>query len=1069
MQPKLLSALALSLCCLFSLHAQKLNLDHFKEVKIRNIGPAGMSGRITAIDVVNSQPNIIYIGTASGGAWRSTNGGTNWQPIFDGQPLQSIGALAINQRNPSEIWVGTGEGNPRNSYNSGEGIFRSLDGGKSWTRMGLENTRTIHRIILHRDNPDIVYVAALGSAWGPHEERGVFRTIDGGRTWDRVLYVNESTGCADLVVDPTNPNKLIAAMWEHGRKPWTFSSGGEGSGLYVTFDGGKNWTKRTSEDGLPEGILGRIGLAIAPSKPNIVYALVEAKVNALYKSEDGGFQWRKVSDKDIGNRPFYYADIFVDPQNENRIYNLWSQVSRSDDGGKTFARIARGTHADHHAFWVHPENPDYLIEGNDGGLNISRDGGESWSFVQNLPLGQFYHVNVDMDVPYNIGGGLQDNGSWVGPSAVWSWSGLRNHDWQRVGGGDGFDVVFRPGDNRYVYSMYQGGNVSLVDRKTGDSKFIKPVHPEGVELRFNWNAAISADPFNACGVYFGSQFLHRSLDCGESWEIISPDLTTNDPEKQKQYESGGLTIDDTRAENHTTIVAIAPSPMDENVIWVGTDDGNLQLTRDGGATWVNLASRLPGARPGSWIPFIEVSKRNRGEAFVVVNDYRRNDWRPMAYHTTNFGETFTRIADENKASGHALSIRQDPEAPGLLFLGTDYGLYISIDGGANWTKWTNGYPSTPTRDLVIHPRDQDLVIGTFGRSIWVLDDIRPLREIAQTKGKVLEQPFRVFQAPDAYRVDSRPSYGVSNPADGDFQGDNRWASAMLTVWVKPEDKKATSEGQPAAGQKQRGQKDTEESEIKDPAPKLGKKIEFIVVDAEGDTIRTFTEEAKPGLARYTWDLRENGVRYPSRRSVRPDDDPPRGQRALPGQYKLLLNCGNYTDSTTVTVHQDPLSEETPEEMKEQHAAYESYYAVVEKATQGFDQLQEAAATIKRVEEALANAPDSTREEITRLGKSLKDSLAVLEELYMLPEDFKGIRRSTGMLSSTLRDASSYIRSSEGRLSGPARLVMEQAKARTSGVLERVNAFFTSDFAAYREKVEAVAYSLFKEYEEIRME
>lgn len=1066
MQPRLLSTFVFMLFFFCSIYAQKLDLTYLKEIKIRNIGPAGTSGRITAIDVVNNKPHIIYIGTASGGVWRSTNGGTNWQPLFDEQPVQSIGALAINQRNPSQVWVGTGEGNPRNSQNSGEGIFRSLDGGKTWKRLGLENTRAIHRIILHRDNPNIIHVAALGSAWGPNEERGVFRSTDGGHSWEKVLYVNESTGCADLVADPENPEKLIAAMWEYGRKPWTFNSGGPGSGIYVTFDGGKNWVKRSSEDGLPEGELGRIGLAVAPSKPNIVYALVEAKVNALYKSEDGGFKWKKVSDEDIGNRPFYYADIFVDPQNENRIYNLWSRLSRSEDGGKTFQTIARGTHADHHAFWVHPQDPSYLIEGNDGGLNISRDGGENWQFVQNLPLSQFYHVNVDMETPYNIGGGLQDNGSWVGPSAVWSWTGLRNHDWQRVGGGDGFDVVFRPDNSRYVYSMYQGGNVSYEDRLTGDSRFIKPVHPEGLELRFNWNAAIAQDPFNTCGIYFGSQFLHKSLDCGESWEIISPDLTTNDPEKQKQYDSGGLTIDDTRAENHTTIVAITPSPMDENVIWVGADDGKLQLTRDGGKSWVNLAARLPGARPGSWIPFIEASRRNRGEAFIVVNDYRRNDWRPMVYHTTNFGETFTRIADENKVSGHALSIRQDPEAPDLLFLGTDYGLYISIDGGANWAKWAEGFPSTPVHDLVIHPREQDLVIGTFGRSVWILDDIRPLREIALTKGQVLEQNFRVFEAPDAYRISSRPSRGAPATADSDFEGDNRWPTAMLTAWVKPENKK---EEKPTADAKKERSKGSDTEEQKDAAPKLGKKIEFKVIDAEGDTIRSFTETAKPGLARYTWDLRQDGVRYPSRRSSGPDDDPPRGQQVLPGTYKLLLACGDYADSTMVTLHKDPLSDETLEEMKAQQAAYESFYALVEKATEGFNQLQDASAAIKRVEEALVNVPDSTRKEITSLGKSLKDSIAMLEELYMLPEDFKGIRRSTGMLSSTLREASGYIRTSEGRLSGPAGLMMEQAKEQTAAVLERVNAFFANGFAAYREKVEGVEYSLFGEYEPIEME
>jgi photosystem II stability/assembly factor-like uncharacterized protein len=540
----------------FPLFGQNIDLDHFEALAPRSIGPAGMSGRVTTIDVVNAQPNRIYIGTASGGVWYSGSGGIKWEPVFEDASLQSIGALAINQANPDEIWVGTGEGNPRNSHNSGAGIFKSIDGGKNWKRMGLEHTRTIHRIIIHRDNPEVVYAAALGSAWGPNPERGVFRTEDGGETWEKVLFVNDSTGCADLVLDPSNPNKLIAAMWEFGRKPWFFNSGGEGSGLYVSFDGGDSWEERTSEDGLPKGDLGRMGLAIAPSKPNIVYALIEAKKNGFYKSTDGGFKWKLVSTEDIGNRPFYYADIFADPQNENRIFNLWSYLSKSEDGGKTFELFGRGTHPDHHAFWVHPDNPAYMIEGNDGGLNISHDGGDTWRFVQTLPLAQFYHISVDMDIPYNIAGGMQDNGSWVGPSSVWEYGGIQNTDWQEVYFGDGFDVVFRPDNNRYVYAMSQGGNVSYIDRETGKSRFVKPVHPEGEELRFNWNAAIAQNPFHDCGIYFGSQYVHKSMDCGLTWAIISPDLTTNDSTRQRQFESGGLTIDDTRAENFTTILAI---------------------------------------------------------------------------------------------------------------------------------------------------------------------------------------------------------------------------------------------------------------------------------------------------------------------------------------------------------------------------------------------------------------------------------------------------------------------------------------------------------------------------------
>ncbi|MGB4971742.1 MAG: hypothetical protein WBO32_03735, partial [Cyclobacteriaceae bacterium] len=402
-------------------YAQQLDMSLFKDMKPRNIGPAGMSGRVTAIEVVESNPDIIFLGTASGGLWKSENGGTSFKPIFENEKAASVGAVAINQSNPAEIWIGTGEGNPRNSLNSGNGIYKSVDGGKSWQHMGLEATRNIHRVFIHPDNSNIVYVGAIGSPWGEQQDRGVYKTTDGGKTWRKTLFVDTKTGIGDMVVDPSNPNKIVAAMWEHRRWPWYFNSGGPGSGLYISYDAGETWKKKTSANGLPKGDLGRIGLAIAPSSPNIVYALVEAKKTGLYKSEDGGENWSLVSTKNIGGRPFYYADIFVDPKNENRIYNLHTFVDVSQDGGKTFERLIDPglVHVDNHAWYVHPEDPSFLICGNDGGAVISRDYGKTWSFVENMPLAQFYHINVDNQLPYNIYGGLQDNGSWRGPSQVW--------------------------------------------------------------------------------------------------------------------------------------------------------------------------------------------------------------------------------------------------------------------------------------------------------------------------------------------------------------------------------------------------------------------------------------------------------------------------------------------------------------------------------------------------------------------------------------------------------------------------------------------------------------------------
>jgi photosystem II stability/assembly factor-like uncharacterized protein len=1068
------------------LFSQNINLEHFKNIKPRNIGPAGMSGRVTAIDVVLSQPSVIYAGAASGGVWRSTSGGINWEPVFDEAPVQAIGAIKINQNNPSEIWVGTGEGNPRNSQNSGEGIFKTLDGGKTWKPMGLKDSRTIHRIIIHRDDPDIVFAGATGSAWGPNSERGVFKTTDGGKSWRKVLFVNDSTGCADLVVDPSNPNKLIAAMWEYGRKPWTFKSGGAGSGIYVSFDGGETWERRTDKDGLPKGDLGRIGLAIAPSKPNIVYAIVEAKENALYKSYDSGFKWQKIADADkddsnVSNRPFYYHEIYVDPKNENRIFSLWSILSKSEDGGKTFQEwVGWKIHPDHHAFWISPDDPEYMIEGNDGGLNITHDGGKNWRFAENLPLAQFYHINYDMSIPYRVGGGMQDNGSWVGPSSVWKAGGIRNQDWQEVYFGDGFDVGIRPDNRRYAYAMSQGGYLGYVDIETGATKSIKPIHPDGIDLRFNWNAGFAQNPFHDCGIYYGSQFLHKSLDCGNSWEIISPDLTTNDPAKQKQGESGGLTIDATNAENHTTIIAVAPSPVNEQVIWVGTDDGNVQVTRDGGRSWTNVAKNMTGANPGSWIPYIEPG-RTAGEAFVIVSDYRRNDWRPFVYYTADYGLTFRRIADEKKIQGHALCIVQDPQVPDLLWLGTDYGLYFSFDFGKNWQKWTNGYPAVSTYDLKIHPREHDLIIGTFGRAAWILDDLRPFREIARTKGAVLDSTFKVFPAPDAYLAEFRSVDGVRFTGDALFQGNNRWPSAMLTLWVKPPVKEIKREEPGKEETKDKKSKVKEEKKA-EPAKEEGKpaegkkpeegkdeKVKVRVLNAKGDTIRTFSAKIDTGMVRIYWNLEEDGVRYPSRRETKPDDDPPYGYEVLPGTYKLILTYKGKTDSTKVTVHADPRMNVSIANLQAKRATHDDFYKVIEKATAGFDRLQEAKKAIKLVDQTLVNAPDSLKKEVSNLGKSLQDSITNLEKRYMMPEGLKGIQRDPDNIMGKLWRTSGYIGASEGTPNPSARIMIEETRKEVTAVLNDINRLMEKDFTAYRKKVEAVQYSLFKEWKPLKLE
>ncbi|MFM2361132.1 MAG: hypothetical protein RLZZ316_34, partial [Bacteroidota bacterium] len=685
--------------CFFSaaLSAQQVKLEQFKNWKPRIIGPSGMSGRITAIDAVIDNPNIIYLGAASGGVWKTENGGTEWTSVFDDQPILNIGSIAIQQNNPSVVWVGTGEGNPRNSISLGEGIFKTLDGGKSWKRMGLEKTRNIHRIIVDPANPNTVYAGAIGNPYAEHPERGVFKTTDGGDTWSKILYTNDTSGVADMIIDPSNPNKLFVAMWQHRRTPWSLSSGGKGSGLYMTLDGGKSWKKLGKEEGLPDGNFGRIGLAISRSNPKVVYALVEATKNGLYRSDDGGYKWQLVNSATewVSNRPFYFQDIACDPENENRLWLVYQMIAASEDGGKNFKVVIpyNGIHPDHHAFWIHPKNGKFIIDGNDGGIGITKDMGKTWQFDEKIPVGQFYHINVDNEMPYNVMGGMQDNGSWRGPAYTWVNGGIKNYDWESLWGGDGFDVMPDPDDANWVYAMSQGGNVGKYNVKTGERWFIKPPTPDiKLTLRFNWNAAIAQDPFDKSTIYYGSQFLHKSINKGASWEIISPDLSTNDSAKIDQRNNGGISIDITGAENHCTIIAIAPSAKEKGIIWATTDDGNVQLTRDGGKTWTNFRGKIPGLPAGCWIPQVQASRFNGGEAFVVANDYRRGDFKPYIFRTTDYGKTWTRMVDEKKVVGYALCVLQDPTEPNLIFAGTEQGLWVSMDNGTSFQQWKNGYP-----------------------------------------------------------------------------------------------------------------------------------------------------------------------------------------------------------------------------------------------------------------------------------------------------------------------------------------------------------------------------------------
>ena len=1059
--------LLLALFCASISVGQQLTMEQLENLKPRNIGPGGMSGRVTSIDAVHDNPEIMYVGTASGGLWKSTSGGIKWAPIFDKQITASVGAVAIQQSNPSVVWVGTGEGNPRNSLNGGYGVFKTLDGGKTWTAMGLEKTRHIHKILIDPTDPNTVYVGAIGAPWGAHEERGVYKTTDGGKNWRRILFSNNTSGIADMVMDPKNPNKIIAALWDHKRDPWFFKSGGAGSGLYMTYDGGENWKKLSEKEGLPKGELGRIGLAIAASKTDVIYALIESKKNALYKSTDGGSQWKMVNDKeDIGNRPFYYSDIFVDPQNENRVYSVFTYVNVSEDGGKSFTELMpaygvdNGVHPDHHAWWIHPKNGQFMMDGNDGGMNITRDGGASWRFIGNIPVAQFYHISTDNEYPYNVYGGMQDNGSWRGPAYVWKVQGIRNSYWQEIAFGDGFDVVPDKDNAQFGYAMSQQGFVSRYDWKTGNNYSVRPTAPdEKTDLRFNWNAGIGQDPFDNSTVYFGSQFVHKSTDKGLTWEVISTDLTTNDPEKQKQSESGGLTMDATGAENHCTILVIEPSPVEKDMLWVGTDDGRVHFTQDGGNTWNEVTKNIKGLPKGSWIPQIKASANNKGEALLIANDYRRFNYTPYAYRTKNYGKTWERIVDEKDVNSYTLAIIEDQKNPNLLFLGTDDGLYMSLNAGDSWEKWTAGFPTVSTKDLVIHPREEDLVIGTFGRAAWVLDDIRPLRAVAGNP-EALVGPFKLFAPPTAYLAAYQQPTGSRFGADALYQGENKKYGAMITYFTK--------EGAAKKGAKADLKTDSEDQDESDQdAEKLksSKDSLFLRVFNGDALIRTigFKKPEKSGFHRMYWNMDEKGADRPSR-SISTRNRERGGKSVLPGTYKLVLTDGLLESMQDIRVAADPRLVASLASMEAVYNAEKVLEGYMQSAADAVKQLVQSKQTAEKLSKELSDLDKKLHKENIKKAKDISKEIDGLIAMYLGTIDKRqGITRNPEVtVMQRIGTASSYVGSRKTGMTVTEEKLMRFAKNQLLMALEKQNAFFETTWSVFEAEMKKIDRNPFKE-------
>ncbi len=865
----------------------------FGHMNARHIGPALMSGRINDLENHPTNARILYAGAAGGGVWKSGDGGATFSSIFD-EHAQSIGVVKLDPKNPDQIiWVGTGETWTRNSVSVGNGLYQSTDGGNNWKEIpGFENSERISSIVINPNNTDEVFVGVLGALWSDSEDRGVYKTTDGGKTWAKVLYVGTSTGVSDILMDPNNPDILFASMWEFRRTAWGFNSGGENSAIYKSTDGGKTWNKLTKD--LPKGKLGRIGIAMAPSDSKIIYAVIETgetETNGLWKSKDGGHSWEHLNnDFGLTVRPFYFSRITVDPKNPDIILKGGLTGSISRDGGKTFKNLGN-MHSDIHDIIFDINNSDIIYSGTDGGVYRSWNGGSTFEIVENLPLSQFYHISLDNAEPYNVYGGLQDNGSWYGPSSAPG--GVSARDWNSVGYGDGFRVLKHPTKN-IIYSEMQGAaNVWRYDVDRNRTTTVQPQPKKGdPELRFNWNTPMAISAFVPDRFYMGSQFLHRSDDMGDSWTIISPDLTTNDKTKQDQANSGGLSVDNSGAEKYTTIFTIAESPLDQNIIWVGTDDGNVQLTTDGGKSWTNLTNNLVGIPKNTWVYHIEASVHGKGTAYVVLEGHSTGDMKPYTLKTTDYGKTWKSIiSDDIDNKAFVRNIQEDYVNEDLLFLGTEFGLYITIDGGKNWSQFTNNMPLVAVHFIDLQKRTNDLVMGTHGRGVIIIDDISPLRELSS---KILNEDVHFFEnKPFTMTEDSGFSGGFG--AETQFVGENKNTNARIVYYLK---KRHT----------------------------FGK-MEMEIQDMAGNKIATLVPGKSKGMNIVTWDFTSTVPKMAQAKTLSFGGFT--APRVSAGKYKVVLIKGNNTYSHEIEVKYDENSITTLEQRKEQEAITKKLYEMVE--------------------------------------------------------------------------------------------------------------------------------------------
>jgi len=930
----------------------------FDALEWRFIGPANMGGRATDVEGVPGNPNIVYAGFGGGGLWKSTNGGHTWTPVFEKQGTYSIGDLALEPGNPEVIWVGTGESNTRNSVSFGDGVYKSTDGGKTWKHVGLRDTERISRVLVHPSNPDVVYAGALGHAFGPHPERGVYKTSDGGKTWQKVFHIDDRHGVADLDMNPSNPNILYAAMWLFERKPWTHTSGSEQGGVFRSVDGGQTWSKLTK--GLPK-LMGRIGVKVAPSNPRVVYVIAESKEGTLYRSEDGGDTFVQVSkDRDIVSRGFYYADLRVDPTNENRVFAVASNLYVSIDGGKSFKSIVGGTHIDYHALWIDPKDPRRMWEGSDGGIGVTYDGGATWEPVYNIAQGQFYQVHADNRQPfYYVMGGLQDNGSWSGPSRTREPAGILNDDWTMVSFGDGFHMLNHSDDPNLYLSESQGGNIMRTDARTREQQQVslQPLSNPGgpasdLKYRFNWNTPVVPSPHDKNTIYFGGNVLFQSKDFGKTWKAISPDLTTNDKERQKTA-GGPVWYDNSTAEYHCTIISVAESPLRPGLIWAGTDDGNLQLSQDG-ETWTNLTRNVTGLPPNSPVSHVEPSRVNVSTAYAAFDRHMFDDFRPYIYRTADSGKTWTNIAGNLPAKAYVHIVREDPKEPRLLLAGTELGLFSTRDGGATWLPLAmKNLGPVAVHDIVVHPRENDLILATHGRSVAILDDASFLQQFTP---EVAASPAHLFEPRAGMRFTSRfTRYGLGGKV---FKGPNPPYGALITYFLKD----GLDE-------------------------KVALKIQ--ILDAQGKLVRELDKiPRESGVQRVAWDLRSTP---PAERRPRPEGGeefrgPRGGPEALPGAYTVRLIRGDRTLEKKVEVRMDPALKVTLAELQDRHEHARRLRDLMDagnRAAKSMDSLREQLESIDKL--AQDRLPDAAKE-LSKMTEGYKKDLgAVLEKLANAPD------------------------------------------------------------------------------------